>query len=640
MSLTGKIMAVLLLLSSFNLWASEAEEFKNQYNDEALRQLLENKEWENASEQEDISFWLFWVLKQKEATGKEIEESAQHAIAVLEDRVSSGEKSARCFYRLAVLYNGLISDAPSWMKYNSSKEKYLNLCIAIDPNYKDAQIFQVRNLLFYPSNAGGDETTGLAKLEALNREFPEDSDVLLIYADYYLENEENDKAKEYYSRVLEQTPNHFQTLKNYNELVLIGKSLPIGTISVKNQLRTRLGKRMDSVKKWEGRIYDQESKKQIQEIFNSLPSITGIQIETMEMENGTVDLSLKVSENNMKVYGILGGVGVSGAYDNTPEIEGFPVLLYMDQNIFGTGNYLTLMFAGVFLSIDLTIPERSGLPFSLSFHTDGLFLPVDYNFIEDGKSTEWDVKTPAYNASLELIKETPIGLAFSSLHNLCINNYEGGSSGFTKPENNITYTGDVTLEFSTIESGFPSAFAPPAGFAISVTPTLVFKPDYKAWGPNTDLFTHNDSPGGMFETSVKYYSSPAKRTYLGGSLTHYGSVNIYESEKWAIGQTNMMSSDRRLSGYLSEEYMTDNAVVANLDAHYQILPDKILIFAKHDMYYDIDENKFRQGSALGAALNLPYEIELNIEAGIGWNAERESGPGWSVQLALSRYFIY
>ncbi|MCK5201712.1 MAG: hypothetical protein KAR21_25335, partial [Spirochaetales bacterium] len=176
-------------------------------------------------------------------------------------------------------------------------------------------------------------------------------------------------------------------------------------------------------------------------------------------------------------------------------------------------------------------------------------------------------------------------------------------------------------------------------FAISVTPTLVFKPDYKAWGANTDLFTHNDSPGGMFKTSIKYCNIPTKKTSFGVSLAHYGSVNIYESEKWAIGQTDMMSSDRRLSGYFSEEYRSNNAVVANLDAHYQILPDKILTFAKHDLYYDIDENKLRQGSALGLALNLPYEIELDIEAGIGWNAEREEDFAWSVQIALSRYFL-
>ena len=232
-----------------------------------------------------------------------------------------------------------------------------------------------------------------------------------------------------------------------------------------------------------------------------------------------------------------------------------------------------------------------------------------------------------------------MGLAFSSLHNLRINNYTGGNSGVTKPENNITYTGDVNLEFSTIETGFPSAFAPPSGFAISVTPTLVFKPDYKAWGPNTDLFTHNDSPGAMFETSIKYHNIPTKKTYFGVSLTHYGSVNNYESAKWVIGKTDIMTADRRLSGYFCEEYRSNNALVANLDAHYQILPDKILTFVKHDLYYDIDENKLKQGSALGLALNLPYEIELGIEAGIGWNAERENGPGWSVQIFLSRYFI-
>ena len=359
----------------------------------------------------------------------------------------------------------------------------------------------------------------------------------------------------------------------------------------------------------------------------------------MEIDNETVDLSLEISENNMKAYGVLAGMGISGKNGDSPGISGYPAFLYIDNNIFGTGNNFTGVFAGVFLSLNFMIPERGILPFSLSFNADGLFLPSGYNFIEKGKETEWNVKTPIYNASVKLEKETTFGLVLSTKHNLQINNYTGGTTGFTTPENNITYKGDLKLEFSTIESGFPSTFTLPVGFSFSVTPAIVFKPGYKAWGLDTDLFLHNDLPGGKFETTVKYYDSPRKRIFIGGSLTHYGGVNLYESERWSIGQIDALSSGPRLSGYLTGEYRSKSAVVANLDAHFQILQDKILIFAKHDMYYDIDENIFRQGSALGFALNLPFEIELNAEAGIGWNANRDESLGWSVQIALSRYFI-
>lgn len=362
--------------------------------------------------------------------------------------------------------------------------------------------------------------------------------------------------------------------------------------------------------------------------------------QLLENENGTVDLSVNVSEYNTKVYSILAGIGICNVYDNTPETDYFPALLYTDLNLLGTGNNLTVIFSGGYLGIDFTIPERSGQPFSLSFHTDSIFLPVDYNYIVDGAYTEWDLKTPEYNASVKLKKETPFGLTFYTLHNLQIHNYKGGTSWFIKPENNITYTGAVQFGFSTIETtGFPSTFTPPAGFEISIIPTLVFKPDYQSWGPDTDLFTHNNLPGGMLKTSVKFSKAPTKTTYLGCALTHYSGANFYESEKWAIGQTNMMSSDLRLSGYLPEEYRSKNAIMANLDAHYQIISSKILVFGKHDIYYDIDKNLFRQGSSLGLALTLPYEIEMNIEAGIGWNAEREDGSGWSVQIALSRFFL-
>jgi hypothetical protein len=167
------VVAVLFIITSFNLWASDAEEFKNQYDVDSLQQLFENADWKDSSEQEDIVYWLYWVQKQKGAQRDEIEISAPRAIAVLEDHISSTENSAERYYRLAALYDGLIFDAPSWMKYNSAKEKNYSLCIGIDPNYKDVRILKVKTLLFYSPEAGGDEISGLSKLEALIKEYPE-----------------------------------------------------------------------------------------------------------------------------------------------------------------------------------------------------------------------------------------------------------------------------------------------------------------------------------------------------------------------------------------------------------------------------------------------------------------------------------
>jgi tetratricopeptide (TPR) repeat protein len=633
------LIFIILLITGITLWSSEAEKLKNDYNDEALLQLLENSQWNDSSEQNDIAYWLYWVLKQKNAPQDKLVLHAMQAINIIEKNISYEQRTAKDFYRLAQLYNGMIVDASSWMKYNSSKEKYLEQCLSLDSAYKDARIFMIRTLLFFPPHAGGDAEKGFKQLNSLTSHYPEDPEILLLFAEYYKERDDNEKAKEYYSQILELNPNHFRADKNYKELILIEKNLPIGNISLSNQTKTKIDRKLDSIKEWESKIYNYESIQEIQNIIYSLPSITGVEIETREIENNTVDLSLNISENNTKIYAFLGGFGVSDTSDNSLSVSGFPAFMYMDQNFCGSGNNFMLTFAGIYLGLDLTIIERPEMPFNLQFHADGLFLPMDYNFIENGSETDWQIKTPTYNASVTLEKSTDFGLLISSYHNLQIKNFSGGISDFTTPDNNLTYTGNMKLAFTTIDMEIPSLFTPPTGFSISVTPALAFKPDYKSWGLNSDLYTHNDQPGWMLVSGLEYYLNPSKNTYFGASLFHYGSTNLYESEKWDIGQTNMMSAGPRLSGYLSGEYRSENALVVNFDGHVQFIPDTLLFFAKHDFFYDVDENLFKQGSALGFALNLPYEIELDFEAGIAWNAQRESGSGWSIQIALSRYFL-
>jgi hypothetical protein len=47
----------------------------------------------------------------------------------------------------------------------------------------------------------------------------------------------------------------------------------------------------------------------------------------------------------------------------------------------------------------------------------------------------------------------------------------------------------------------------------------------------------------------------------------------------------------------------------------------------------------RHGSAFGAAVKLPHDVEINAEAGVGWNADRETGPGWTATFGLTRFLF-
>ncbi len=633
------IMLLLLFSTSFTIWGEDLEQLTMDYNYNVLQKLLENSETLESSYRKEIAYRLFWVLEQTNAPQDKLEQRALQAIEYIEKELTQGEISAENYFRLAHLYNAMISDASSWMKYNSTKDEYLKLSLRLDPTYKKALIFHARILIMFPPNAGGNIAEGFTLLDELRNKYPRDPEILILYAEYFLGNKNYELAKELYREILNIVPGHFKAGKKITELIQIEKNLTIGKITILNKTKTNTDSKLISIKEWEGEIYNWDSISEIREIAHSLPSITGVEIETRELENKIVDLNLTLSENNTKVIGLLGGLSLTNRADESLSVGGFPALLYLDQNFLGSGNTFMMTFGGVFLGLDLTFNHRPQFPFNLNFHIDGLFVPMDYNFNADAVETDWDVKTPFFNSSVTLEKATEIGLLMSTTHNLKMNYFSGGKSGFTGPENNLTYTGNVHLEFSTIENNMPSFFSPPTGFSIFCSPSLIFKPSYEPWGSDGNLYYHDNRPGGLLTTGIEYYRTISNFLNIGGSLTHLGSLNIYESEKWEIGQTNMLSFGPRLSGYYPGEYRSESALIINLNGCVQVIPNTFSLFAKHDLMYEVDRDFFRQGTAIGFAFNFPHQIEFSLETGFAWNAERENGIGWSVQLGLSKYFM-
>ncbi|MGL1890688.1 MAG: hypothetical protein OCD02_03630 [Spirochaetaceae bacterium] len=634
-----KILCVCLFFNvMLSTSATEIEVLRTQYKAEELREYISGEKWEDRVEKADLLYSYFWVLQQTSAPQSKIENIISLAIPEIKALANEGINPAVNYYRLAKLYEARIIDLATLLSNSKEKEKYFKLSVELDPKSIDTRILEVFSLIFFPEVAGGNEKVGLKKLMELESEYPNNPDVLYLMGDYYFMKEDHVKAKDYYVRVIQLNPYHYQANENYKEITIVNEGLKIGEISIDDNLKTKITKTYALVKELEGEIYNFEIKQKIIDLIEKMPSINSVQIESSKTDD-LVNLKLTLNEDNTKVHAFLGNIRGTNTNSDDINYSGAPLYLFSDSNFLGTGNEFILITAGIFLGIDYTIKENLSLPFNFKLHADSLFISNPYTFIENGVETDWGVTTPMTNISLSIIKTSDFGVTLSTNHNISITDFEGSTDGFITPENNYTYTGDMEFSLTTKESSLPGAFGSTVGFSFLSNSSIIYKPNFESWGYSENLYTHDESPAGKFKNVLSYDFKPVDRSFISLSIGHYAGINLYESEKWEIGASDLLGEGPRLSGYLESEYRSDNAVILNLDFNYDILSDTFLVFVKHDIFLDVVDTNFYHGSGLGIALMLPFDIELGIEADLSWNAVRESNPGWSANITVSKYIF-
>ena len=316
-------------------------------------------------------------------------------------------------YTLSLMYNRLIRDAASWMKYNAEKEKYIRVCLEKNPAHVGAQLVSALSLMNLPKSAGGDPDKGRSELDALRTEHPDHLGILTETGALLLQENKYDAAEKVYSRIFALYPDYPPARKILEELSVMKMALPIQDIRITGMLKTSKARILRKVASAIGTKYSMQTKMDIESRIMEIKSITGCQIEAVPNVADTVSLNISISENNMYMLGALGSLSLSRDYEGDLNPGGFPAMIYMDQNIFGTADSLNIIFAGVYVNLDYfkagVIDDKYP---DIKFHWDSMFLDSPSVPIEDGKPLkDLAVKSPKHQVSISIGKDFPVGLS-------------------------------------------------------------------------------------------------------------------------------------------------------------------------------------------------------------------------------------
>lgn len=215
--------------------------------------------------------------------------------------------------------------------------------------------------------------------------------------------------------------------------------------------------------------------------------------------------------------------------------------------------------------------------------------------------------------------------------------YDSNDTAFVSPENTATYTGNLDLSYTYQPNEDSSESSFPVGFQIMAIPEVIYQLNYEDWGPEDNLYTHDDTPAyrGLYQVSC--YNASVKRVNWKGQLSYLHGENLYQLEKWAVGSTNAFNGGPRLDGYYPGEFMTDESFLLNMNLQIVSIPDRVEFLVSYDAFYYGEKERLYQGSAVDLFVKLGNKASFNFRSGIGWNAERDFLPVGMTHNLLFRY---
>lgn len=545
----------------------------------------------------------------------------------------NSEDTAELSYILAESCFNLIVDAPSYFEYSDKYETSIIRCLELEPDNPDYKLNSALSMMRLPTSRGSEED-GKALLFQLEKEFPENISVLMAVSDHYLNNGDIDKAETGYRTVLNYNNNNKLALIKLNEIDLGRQDLEIRNISIINKINTSEERVLKKLSSFKGAKFNFETKKDIYSELTEISTISNAKVMGIKIDDRIVDLEIEVDENNMKALIFMAGVSLGFDYDKDPICSGIPAVVYMDNNFAGSGASLMFLTAGIFNKVDVTIPgliDDGIIDLKISLTSMALGME-DYVHV-DGKKA-YKINNTFHGFQVGLGRDLPIGLSVFGYYDSTWTLY-GDIDGYKTPDYQQTHRVSADLVFNTAGDKY-SVFQNLNGLKLSFQPEWIYKSDYKEWGKDGATFKHNDLPAYCFRSHLGYYTDLFSNQNMEVDIKWLASHNSYESTRFKIGSANGPMDTESISGYIPGEIVIDNGLLSNFKYTINAIPNKINIYGKYDLLYDVDNKEFYNGCALGAAFKIPWDIDFLVESGFGLNANRKSTIGYQFSILFTK----
>lgn len=544
-------------------------------------------------------------------------------------------------YFLTESYLFAITDAPSWMKYNTKYQDIIVKCLEEYPENILYQINSARGMMWFPSPRGNKDD-GIELILKLEKENPSHPNVIYAASSYKFGEGLVDEAKKGYLEVLKIDPTHKRANETLKIIELDEKNLEIRNITFIDNNKTNEKRLSKKISEYRGATLDKDNRQKISTKLMQISSINGANIKGTQVDDVYVDLEIEVIEEDTKIlmFQQVSGAGLDFNDDILPSGLMPPVTIFIDNNFLGTGSRFQLITVFVFNQLDFYIPgliNDKYLDFNLNITS--MLLPTENNSYVKGEVIDGTKQTNSNHAL-----KAGFGRTFS--FNLSTFVYYQANFDFHEelrdnitPNHLITHSVSSEILFST--AGTPNtAFDLLEGMSFCFIPTVSYKQDYKPWGDPNNLREHDDNASLNFVTSFGYYKNLNTKNNLSVLGAWYVNHNPYESDRFAFGHRGDATTFNSLTGYLPGEILFDNGILLNVKHTITPKANRVNIYTKYDVVFDIENSKFYNGVALGGAVKLPWDLDLKGEFGIGLNAIRDGSPGIFISLELSKLVLF
>ena len=385
---------------------------------------------------------------------------------------------------------------------------------------------------------------------------------------------------------------------------------------------------------YKGAIYTVETQQTLVNALEAYPSIIRVSISSTEIEDERVRLNLDIIENNAQIFGIMADTYLYTEPDDSITYSISPMFLYKNVNFLGHGLDFQVVYAGAYLKTDLLFPEFGNSDWDFGISLDAMPYPAEIISYEKGDSN-WKLKQSYGNAKILLQRECAWDGYVRASQNFNFHNYSSDEHSFSAPGDNYTFTGDLTMGYSTLSQSGSSVFSKSEGILFEYQPAIVYHLNYEEWGYNDELFEHNDLPAYKGNLVLKYASNLGPYLNLGLQISYLHGGNLYELDKWSVGQTSPFDPSPRLNGFYKDEFRTSGSPLLNFDCRIVLPNNRIGFLLQHDSFYYEEQDSYFHGSLAGIAFKLGNSFELLFYNSVGWNTNHETQMTWVPGLTLT-----
>lgn len=551
------------------------------------------------------------------------ENVAEHLQRVID---AGGAAAQTAHLYLAHMYLELIVDAATWFAYQPRFDAHRTAFVAAGGNGTDLAYLDAKRMLFFPPSMGGDPEEARRVLTQLVAQGgPYEAEYFL--ASSYLNDGEPDSALSVLAGYpADRLSRASLDLQRRLEIEIAAPR--VRSVSLESTPRTAEPLLVEAIVLTPGSTLTTEDASDTLERVGALPGISNVALDyDYDQERNEVDVRITIGEGSQR---IVGGIVSSTLFTDIDRSNpATPLLLYMDENLFGRGVGLSVITAGIFNRVGVTIPVGDGI--DLRTGVEAMVLPLaTVEFYGANGDPLDELSFAGRHGAATIGAVTELGPAKVELDYLLRRDWyereDDTAPGYVLPEDRL-HRGALRLSVDTSEDIFFGAGL--AGFRAGAAGRYDYYTGFDSWG--TDEF-RNDAPSngfgsGTWEVSGAWGRRIGRRGDAGVHIAAVGGWNYYTRSLHRLGAPSGFDrSEVYVRGYPQGSIEAERALIAHAHGGAELVPGALHVSVFYDGAFVDAPDRVRQepgmlnAAGIGLAAKLPWSLDLAVSWAHGFGS--------------------